>query len=84
MSSITIHDLDMVLDRRLTEEAGRVHKSKNQFIKEVLSRSLGLPVAGRLGDEYREFCGAWDVAEREAFDAFQADYTQVDSEDWRS
>jgi hypothetical protein len=83
MGSITIHDLDTALDRRLTEEAGRAHKSKNQFIKEVLARALGLPVAGRFGDEYREFCGAWDVAEREAFDAVQAGYEQVDPEDWR-
>jgi len=84
MSSITIHELDPILDRRLTEEAKRSRKSKNQFIKETLSRSLGLPVSGRYADDYREFCGLWSPAERDAFDSFQAENARIDMSDWQS
>jgi len=84
MGSITIHDLDVTLDQKLTEEAKRSRKSKNQFIKEALSRSLGLPVSGRYADDYREFCGLWSSAERNAFDAFQAENARIDVGDWPS
>ena len=84
MGSITIHDLDVTLDQRLTEEAKRNRKSKNQFIKEALSRSLGLPVSGRYADDYREFCGLWSPADQNAFDTFQAENARIDVGDWPS
>lgn len=83
MSSITIHALDSVLSQRLNEEAKHSQKSKNQLIKDILSRSLGLPVSGRYTDDYREFCGVWTVAEREAFDAFQSENSRIDAGDWQ-
>jgi hypothetical protein len=83
MSSITIHALDADLDVRLTEEARLNKKSKNQLIKDLLSHSLGMPVAGTYVDDYREFCGSWTVAEREAFDGFQADNSRIDTGDWQ-
>ncbi len=84
MSSITIHELDTVLDRRLSEEAKRNQISKNQFIKETLSRALGLPVSGRFVDEYREFCGVWTSVEQDTFNSFQAENVQIDAGDWQS
>ncbi len=57
MSSITIHDLDDTLDGRLTEEARKRKTSKNKLVKELLSKALGLPIAGRGRDEYDEFLG---------------------------
>ena len=59
MSSLTIHALDSILDQRLNEEARRSKKSKNQFVKDLLAASLGMPVEGRYADDYREFCGLW-------------------------
>jgi len=84
MSSITIHELDSLLDRRLTEEAKRSRKSKNQFIKDSLSRVVGLPSEGRYADDYRDFCGIWSSAEREEFDAFQSENARIDAGDWQS
>lgn len=84
MSSITIHALDSVLDRKLTEEAKRSRKSKNQFIKDSLSRMVGLPAGGLYGDDYREFCGVWNSSEQESFDAAQAENTRIDTGDWQS
>jgi len=84
MGSITIHELDAVLDRRLTEAAKQSRISKNRFIKDTLSRALGLPAAGCYADDYREFCGLWNAAERDAFDAFQTENARIDAGDWPS
>ena len=84
MSSFTIHALNKELDLRLTNEARRNKKSKNKLIKEILAKSLGLPVEGRLTDDYREFCGLWALAEREKFNELQKDNSQVDNGDWKT
>jgi len=84
MSSLTIHAIDTDLDLRLTDEARKNKKSKNQLIKDVLAHSLGMPTEGKYADDYREFCGIWSVGERESFDAFQADNSRLDEGDWRS
>lgn len=84
MGSITIHALASDLDFRLTEEARRNKKSKNQFIKDLLSGSLGMPVGGKYLDDYREFCGVWTSSERDDFDSFQGENSRADGGDWQS
>jgi hypothetical protein len=84
MSSLTIHSIDVVLDDRLTEEARKNKKSKNQLIKEILARSLGMTEGGLYSDDYREFCGVWTTAEHQAFEASQTGNASIDTEDWPS
>ncbi len=79
MSSITIHDLDHELDRKLTEEAHRSKKSKNQTVKDFLARALGMRVDGRYADDYREFCGLWSEDELKAFNKLQAENSKIDA-----
>lgn len=83
MGSLTIHAIDADLDLRLTDEAKKEKKSKNQLIKDMLAKSLGMPNGGTYADDYREFCGVWTVREREEFDAFQAENSRIDVGDWR-
>jgi len=83
MGSITIHDIDFELDRRLSDEAKRRKTSKNRLVKELLAGALGLPVAGHYSDDYREFCGSWAAEDLAEFDAAQADNRHVDEADWR-
>jgi hypothetical protein len=83
MSSITIHALDPAIDSRLTEEARRSKKSKNQLVKDILARALGLPSEEKFADDYREFCGIWTAAQRAEFDASQAGNQRVDDGDWQ-
>ena len=83
MASITIHDMDAVLNQRLAQEARRRNKSKNRFIKEILAREMGLPIGSSYADDYREFCGVWTVAEAEQFAASQKENSRIDPEDWR-
>jgi len=82
MSSITIHALDHNLDQRLSLEAKRSKKSKNQLVKDLLARSLGMSVDGKYADDYREFCGLWSASEFAAFNASQAENSRVDPADW--
>lgn len=82
MASFTLHALEPALDRRLSEEARREGKSKNQLAKELLARSLGLPVAGGFADDYREFCGLWTEAEYQAFQESQRDNERIDEAEW--
>lgn len=84
MSSMTIHDLDLDLDRKLTEEARRSRKSKNQIVKDFLARALGMQVHGRYSDDYREFCGLWSENELNAFNKLQAENSKIDASDWLS
>jgi hypothetical protein len=56
--------------------------SKNNLVKELLARSLGLPINGKLPDDYSEFCGLWTESEYEQFNANQRGNSRVDSEDW--
>lgn len=51
MCSITIHAVDSELNARLSAEAKREKKSKNQLIKDLLSRSIGLPSDKSFADE---------------------------------
>ena len=83
MSSITIHDLDRELDRRLSDEAKRRKTSKNRLVKELLAASLGLPVSGGYADDYREFCGLWTAEEAAEFDMNQASNRRIDQDDWK-
>jgi hypothetical protein len=69
VGSITIHELEEALDTRLTQEARRTKTSKNQMVKDLLSRSLGLRIDGAFADDYREFwewerCGVRGVSIR--------------------
>jgi len=83
MASITIHSIDAALNERLTQESRRRKTSKNQLIKELLAREMGLPVGDAYADDYREFCGTWTVAEAAEFEKSQVDNTRVDAEDWQ-
>lgn len=83
MSSITIHAIDTKLDERLAEEARRNKISKNQLVKDLLSRSLGLSAGGTYTDDYGEFCGEWTLHEKRAFDVLQEDNSHIDSGEWQ-
>lgn len=83
MSSITIHEIDDSLNERLTRESRRQKKSKNQLIKELLAKEMGLPTGQGYADDYREFCGLWTAEEARQFTLTQADNSTVDPEDWQ-
>jgi hypothetical protein len=82
MASFTIHSLDRELDIRLSEKAKRAGTSKNQVIKDILSRATGLPAPDGSSDDYGEFHGLWSLAELGEFNAAQTDNSRVDEREW--
>ncbi len=80
--AFTLHDVDPDLDRKLTERARRENLSKNQLVKRILARAMGISKS-EADDDYREFLGQWSAREKAAFDRRQAANERVDGEDWR-
>lgn len=78
----TLHDIDPDLDRKLTERARRENLSKNQLVKRILARAMGMSKP-ETADDYREFLGQWSAREKAAFDRRQAHNERVDEADWR-
>ena len=80
--AFTLHDIDPELDRRLTDRARRENLSKNQLVKRILARAMGVSTRGS-DDDYREFLGQWSAQEKAAFNRRQADNERIDDRDWR-
>lgn len=80
MKSITIHDLDDDLARKLEVYAKERSQSLNKSIKSILRASLGLPQETRYAD-YSDVCGVWTVAEADAFDAAVEDLEQIEDDE---
>lgn len=81
--SFTIHNLDVQLDQRLTERARSERVSKNELVKRILARAMGLETGSTPTDEYYEFLGRWSSDELQEFEQRQLDNTRVDTGDWQ-
>ncbi|HKJ84639.1 MAG TPA: hypothetical protein VKA06_01115 [Spirochaetia bacterium] len=79
--SFTVHDIDPELDQKLTDRARRENLSKNQLVKRILGRAMGVSTGGP-EDDYREFLGAWSAQEKAAFDRQQKDNERIDDREW--
>ena len=84
MKSITIHNLDDPLERRIMERAKKDGKSLNKTIKTLLSEALGIRQKKKPDnrEEFADLCGAWSKAEAKAFMKAAADFEKIDAEDW--
>jgi hypothetical protein len=49
--AFTIHGIEPELDRRLTERARQERISKNQLVKILLARAMGVATSDRQNDE---------------------------------
>lgn len=85
MNTMTIHALDVAVEKRIRAKARRDGKSLNQTLKEILSASVGIssmPAADHRAD-FAEFCGIWTTQEANDFKAATADLEAVDKADWK-
>ncbi len=83
MKSITIHNLDDQLEKKLTEKAKHEHLSLNKTIQTLLRSSLGLDPEPARREAFRDLCGVWTPEEGEAFDSNISDMTKVNPDDWK-
>ncbi len=79
--AFTIHGLDKELDERLTERARHERTSKNQLVKRLLARAMGLESGNPAPDDYGEFLGRWTKDDVDEFERRQSDNGRVDKAD---
>jgi hypothetical protein len=86
MSTLTIHALDPVTEKRIRVKARKEKKSLNKILKELLSGSVGVSISSRPEDhraEFQEFSGIWSAKELDEFNQAISDLERVDEKDWQ-
>ena len=85
MSTLTIHALEAVVEKRIRAKAKRDGRSLNRTLKELLAVSVGAhpsPSADHRAD-FAEFCGIWTSEDACEFKAATSDLETVDKVDWQ-
>ena len=84
MSTITMHGVDEIVDRRIREMARSERTSINRAAQTLLRRALGLETGGTdHRAEFQDVFGRWSRADLTAFEAATGDFSKVDAEDWK-
>jgi plasmid stability protein len=83
MGSITIHNLDEELDRRIRERAQADHTSLNRAIQKLLREALGLSRKPVKYADFSDLSGTWTVAEAKEFDKNTEEFSAIDEELWK-
>jgi hypothetical protein len=86
VKTLTIHDLDPIVERRIREEAKRTGSSLNQVMKRLLAAAIGHSSARPAMDRRKEFLdvfGVWGAAEQEEFQRATQALNTVEAGDWK-
>ncbi len=68
MKSVTIHNMDLDLYRRLKESAEKQGLSMNKLVKKLLRKSLGLSPISRKEFDFSDLIGSWGPEEARQFE----------------
>lgn len=84
MKSITIHNLDDPLERRILERAKKEGKSLNKTIKILLAEALGIreKQSPENRDEFSDLFGSWSASDARSFMKAVKDFEKIDGRDW--
>jgi plasmid stability protein len=83
MSTISIHDLDEELERKLRRLARENGRSLNKTIKDILAARLGSASRrNRNGGRFARFCGRWSKKQAREFAAATREFGRIDRSDW--
>ena len=84
MSTITMHGVDKILDRRIRELARREKTSINRTAQALLRRAVGLDAQGMdHREDFLDLAGQWTASDLAEFGVATAGCSEVDAEDWR-
>jgi len=85
MKSITIHNLEDPLNKRIRERARQEGLSLNKTIKKLLAETLGLMDENTSAreDEFADLCGVWGRQDVQEFKQKTEELDSVDPEDWQ-
>lgn len=86
MKTLTIHDLDPIVERRIREEARKTGSSLNQVMKRLLATAVGhssVPPGVDRRAEFLDVFGVWGAGEQEEFERATHSFDTVNESDWK-
>lgn len=82
MASITLHNLDNILERKIREKAKAEHTSLNKTIQKLLREALHLEKeSGKRGD-FSDLAGTMSSEEAQVFEADTRVFSEIDQDLW--
>ena len=82
MKSITIHGIDAVLDKKLSEKSKEYGLSQNKTVKAILQKSLVEDKKAAKREMFADLFGKWTKNEAMLFEERISDLETVNDEDW--
>lgn len=85
MKSITIHNLDDRVNKKLTELSRETGLSMNKTIKKLLNDALGFGPDQQkdFRNDFSEFLGVWSTEEYHSFETATRVFDNTDPWDWK-
>ena len=83
MKSITIHNLDGLLDTEIKKLAHTKGQSLNKTIKDLLRKSVGLEKNNDYRKDFIGFFGVWSETDEKEFNNSIKDFEKVNLQDWK-
>jgi len=83
MKSITIHGIDTVLDKKLSEKSKECGLSQNRTVKFILQNSLMADKKASRKEMFSDLFGKWTEKEKLSFDKRIEDLETVNELDWK-
>ena len=85
MKSITIHQIDEDIDKKLNELAREKRMSLNKTIKFLLRKALNLESNSKENrkKELSEFLGVWSKDDLNSFNKAVSEFEKISEEDWK-
>ena len=84
MTTLSIHNLDPELERRVRRRAREKQQSLNKTLHELIGQALGVSRNERSVEQrFARFCGAWSEEDLATFEKATTDLQDVDPADWQ-
>ncbi|MCI5149667.1 MAG: hypothetical protein D3916_09815 [Candidatus Electrothrix sp. MAN1_4] len=83
MKSITIHDIDNDLFRKISEKSKKYGLSQNRTVKFILQNTLLSDKKAAKREMFSDLFGKWTKAEKMEFDKNIKDLEEVNESDWK-
>lgn len=83
MSSITIHNMENLLEERLRSLAKEKNQSLNQTIKNLLEEALGIKQTASYQEDFSEFSGLWAAEDEAQYLADTQEFEQIEEKEWQ-
>ncbi len=82
MKSITIHGIDIDLDKKISEKSKEYGLSQNRTVKKILQKTLLSDQKVSRREMFSDLFGKWTPTEKSEFEKRVSDFENIDKSDW--